>query len=238
MVLQKFNNLFLNIYKMKELVILLVIVILIYLFQQQNQSKDYDIDIPQDDAKYGSSNPQNGKTPCLACSGSDKLTSKYAKTQLKKASFIPTGSSEKAYNYPMKSYQYQNSPRNTSRGAVPYESTIGRVDKDFGPENYNQSQMGIGELDPLSPPSLVIQGPNGKESRVTKEYDFRNLQSTPYEAFFPTAGQLGFSPGTLPTFGLWRPFDDVPVRECGRVSMPARWTLPCDLPGLSTYTKY
>lgn len=59
-----------------------------------------------------------------------------------------------------------------------------------------------------------------------------NKLKSKYKTIDPTQGKTVFAPGTSPTFGLWKSFDDVPIRACAKTSMPQTGYIPCNLPGL------
>lgn len=77
------------------------------------------------------------------------------------------------------------------------------------------------ELDPNKPTRLKLESPNGQISTfLTKKEDHTNLYVRPIDDFFPMEGRPVFAPGTKATWGLANPFDQAPVRSCGRVTVP------------------
>lgn len=91
---------------------------------------------------------------------------------------------------------------------------------------FKMQPMGA-ELNPLSPISPKFRNSVGQISTFVDQPDITNLYRRPWQDFYKTSGQTVFAPGTRATWGLWRPWDDVPVRACGRTSIPVR-NQPCN----------
>jgi len=162
----------------------------------------------------------------------------YREANVKTPYPIPTGPSARPYNFPVRQPGIPQGTRNDQRGAVPYESTTSNKFYDYGPNNLDQRQTGRGELDPKAVGDLTIISPTGEESRVTQKYSFRDLQKYSWADFHQGEGERIQSPGTLPTFGLYVPFNAVPTRECGLVSMKQPYNNSCYKPELALYGSF
>lgn len=76
-----------------------------------------------------------------------------------------------------------------------------------------------------------IMSPNGELSTVTTRPDITNMQSRPWQDFYPTSGKSIFAPGTSATWGLSNSFENAPVRACNVAQVPV-YTPPCANKGL------
>lgn len=230
--------------------------------QDQPSDERTDVETTVDGHQVSFSVPKGKKAQCISCKGggSAAVTKKYNQilqvdpnatigqddaslyrvANTKEAYPLPTGPGEKAYKYTSNQPENRKVSRNDQQGAVPEESQTSYQFRDYAGENFDQQQMGIGLRDPNKVPDLTIISPTGEESRITQKYNFRDLQAKySWEDFHKGEGQTAFAPGTMPTFGLWTSFDNVPnYLNCETYSMKPRWTNSCWKPELALYGRY
>lgn len=95
----------------------------------------------------------------------------------------------------------------------------------------------LGDEDAVGGGVGVGGGVRGETEVPPGRIDVRNLEGRNWWEFHKSSGKRVLAPGTMPTWGLWRPINDVPVRACGRTSIPIPY-VACSEPLLTNAKLY